>query len=150
MFGAWPQNAFALRELQQRLAESCGKKVGSLTTVSHFAWIDENDAPLAQKILEENDEVTCQWDPRGNFIVDIEGNEIVARHLTPEGKELREFRIDGKKPKAARDLVDQIISELAVSELSHAADLGRQIARAEAAVKLGLKFKQDQPLERTN
>jgi len=39
------------------------------------------------------------------------------------------------------------LRNMLVSELGAAADLGRQLAKAETAVKLGLKFKQDNDLQ---
>jgi len=39
-----------------------------------------------------------------------------------------------------------VLRDMLLSELGAAADLGRQLAKAETAVKLGLVFEQDQPL----
>jgi hypothetical protein len=54
--------------------------------------------------------------------------------------------MDGTKPKAARDLCGIIVKDMLISDLGAACDLGRQLAKAETAVKLGLDFTQDQPL----
>ena len=53
------------------------------------------------------------------------------------------FTEDGTKPKAARDLCAIAIKDMLISELGAAADLGRQLAKAETAIKLGLEFQQD-------
>lgn len=149
MYGAWPLNAFALRKFQEELAYEIGKEVGSLTTISHIAEIYEADWDLAAKVVDNNDALdrTCTYDPRSNYIVKVEGHKIIVDFFSPSGAVLiTTLTIDGKKPKCARDLCAQAIKEMLVSELGAACDLGRQLAKAETAVKLGLRFEQDQPL----
>ncbi len=147
IFNAWPRNLFALRKLQCQLAEETNYELGELTVFSQFAWISLNDLPLATGVVEENYRQTCVWDPRGNFVINIKNGKIIAVHLSPEGKKLQEFSIVGKVPKAAVKLCGEIIGELAVSDLAHAADLGRELAKAETAVKNNLEYKQDNPLK---
>ena len=146
IYNAWPRNLFALRELQRRLAKGVGHELGSLTVVSQFAWVAVDDLAGAEKLVGRYYKPHCEWDPRGNFIIEVKKCEIVVTHLSPRGKLLQEFKIDGRAPKAAVELCGKIIGELAISDLNHAADLGRELAKAEAAVKLGLKYTQDQPL----
>ena len=150
MYGAWPLNAFALRRFQEELALEIGKAVGSLTTISHIAEIYEPDWVLATKVVKQNDSLarTCIYDPRGYYTIKVEGSNIVADFFSPKGlKLLTTLTIDGKKPKSARDLCAMAIKEMLISDLGSACDLGRQLAKAETAVKLGLKFEQDQPLK---
>lgn len=147
VFNAWPRNLFALRELQCQLIGETDYELGLLTVFSQFAWVSKNDLPLAKGIVDENYKQLCEWDPRGNFVIEVEKNKIIAVHLSPEGKKLQEFSVDGKEPKAAVKLCGEIISELAVSDLNHAADLGRELAKAETAVKNNLVYKQDSPLK---
>ena len=148
IYNAWPRNLFALRELQQRLAKSVSYELGSLTAISEFAWVARSDLAQAEKLVDKYYKPHCEWDPRGNFIIEVKGSEIVATHLSPRSKVLQEFRIDGRKPKAAVKFCGEIIGELAISDLNHAADLGRELAKAETAIKLGLKYTQDHPLSR--
>lgn len=143
MYGAWPLNAFALRKLQTVLVEKIGKKVGTLTIISHAAFIDEHDLPVAQKIVRESDQMFCQWDPRGNLAVSVVGKKIVIRHFSPDGQFIQEFKVDGKLPKAADKMVDILLKNQIISLVGHALDIGGQLARAEEAIKLGLKFEQD-------
>ena len=152
IYGAWPLNAFALRTLQQRLAVEIGQDMGVLTTVSHIAEIYDTDWSDSLKIVKDNDNTgrTCQWDPRGYYTVELDGNDIVLKFFNPEGStKLAEFVEDGTKPKVARDMCALAIKDMLISDLGAAADLGRQLAKAETAVKLGLKFTQDQPLSLT-
>ncbi len=146
VFNAWPRNLFALRELQFQLAEAAGCEPGSLTVFSQFAWVANNDLVFAREIVDKNYEQYCVWDPRGNFVIRVKDDEIIAVHISPEGKKLQEFSIDGQEPKAAVKLCGEIVGELAVSDLNHAADLGRELAKAEIAVKHDLDFAQDRPL----
>ncbi|MFW6110009.1 MAG: DUF4346 domain-containing protein [Patescibacteria group bacterium] len=147
IFGAWPRNVFALRRLQGELAESVGKGIGSLVIVSQFAWISESVGARVEEILDKYYQPRCVWDPRGNFLISVKGEQILATHLSPQGIELQKFSINGKTKKAAVKLCQEIIGELAISDLNHAADLGRELAKAETAVKNGLKYIQDQPLD---
>src|SRR4030042_5291381 len=48
MFAAWPQNAFALRKLQTEIANKLSFGVGDLITISHTAFIDENNLVSAE------------------------------------------------------------------------------------------------------
>ncbi len=149
VYGAWPLNAFALRGLQKDIAEKIGWRIGLLTTVSHIAEIYEMDWEDSAKIVRENDGLdrVCQWETRSYYTIDVEGDDIVARFFDPPGAtQLAEFRESGKKPKAARDLCLMAIRGMLVSDLGAAADLGRQLAKAESAIKLGLKFRQDNEL----
>jgi len=147
VFGAWPLNAFALRKLQAVLAEKIKKKVGILTTISQSAFIDNNDLSTAEKIVKENRRVFCQWDPRGNLIIGVEGEEIAVKHFSPNGEFLQEFRINGKKPKAAAKMALKLIEAQVISRVDHALDIGEQLGRAEDTIKLGLKFEQDKRLK---
>lgn len=149
MYNAWPLNAFALRKLQSEIAKQLEVEMGALVTISNMAHIYEHNYSDAEKIVKDNFTPGCEWDPRGNFQIELQGDEIVVRLMTPRGnEELKEWRIDGKSHKAAHELCYQIIDrDLAVSVLGNAADLARQLERAETAVKLGLKYNQDNPLD---
>ena len=150
IYGAWPLNAFALRSLHKKLAKEIGKDMGSLTTISHIAEIYEIDWSDSIKIVSNNDSLnrTCTWDTRGYYTVDVVGSDIALKFFNPEGSlQLAEFTEDGTKPKVARDLCAIAIKEMLISDLGAAADLGRQLAKAETAVKLNMKFVQDQPLK---
>jgi len=149
VYGAWPLNAFALRKFQQDIAVKINKNLGSLTTVSHIAEMYEIDWEDSKDIVEQNDDIarTCMYDTRSNYTIAVEGEDIVLKFISPDGAaELAEFRENGKKPKVARDLCASAIKEMLISDLGAACDLGRQLAKAETAVKLGLVFEQDNVL----
>ena len=147
MFGAWPQNAFALRKLQTEVAKRIGKKVGDLTIISHCAFIDEANMAEARNVVEKNGGLSCQLDPRGNLLVEVEGDNLVVKHLSCQGELLTEYRQNGKVKKAAEKMLEKLLKEKVVSRVDHGMDIGCQLARAQMAVKMGLKFEQDKELE---
>lgn len=150
VYGAWPLNAFALRKFQQEIATKINKNLGSLTTISHIAEMYEIDWEDSKHIVEQNDDLarTCMYERRSNYLITIEGEDIVIKFISPDGaSDLAEFRENGKKPKVARDLCAVAVKEMLIDDLGAACDLGRQLAKAETAVKLGLVFEQDNVLK---
>lgn len=149
MFGAWVLNAFALRRFQETLCKELEIEPGPLITISQIAEIYEYDWDGAEKIVSANDSTsrTCIYDPRSYYTVKVDGKDILCEFFSPDGlRQLASFRVDGTKPKAARDLCALAIKDMLLSDLGSAADLGRQLAKAESAIKLGLVFEQDRPL----
>ena len=146
VFGGWPLNALALRTLQGDLAGKLSCDLGPLITIANMAHLYDHNFDQAQKVVGNHYQLLCQRDPRGDFVVEVQNNEIIATHLSSEGELLAEYRQNGGVEKAALKLGDQILKDLGVSDLGHAMDLGRQLAKAEAAIKLNLKFEQDNSL----
>ena len=74
------------------------------------------------------------YDPRGNFRIGIEGDEIIAV-------------IDGRAYRGTSwaDLFHTIHENRDVSLLDHAAYLGAELFRAELAIRVGRSFEQDGP-----
>lgn len=150
MMGGWPLNVFGLRAFQKELVTMIDKKLklGPLTTISHSAHIYESSWQQAEKLVHDHwIEVSCQWDPRGNLNVEVDGTFIVVKHLSPDGIFLDEYRQDGTKEKAARDLCFQLESAGLFTIMGSAMYAARQIERAETAVKLGIPFLSDVPLK---
>jgi len=150
MFGAWPQNAFALRKLQSEIAQKLGKKAGDLTIISSCAFIDETDLAVAEKKVVGNNQMFCKFEPRGSLLVEVKNENIVVTQIDKVGKTLSEFEVNGNEPKAAEKMIDQLLRDDVISRIDHAIDVGVQIGRAEEAVKLGLIFEQDKNLKSSN
>jgi dihydropteroate synthase len=142
MFGAWPLDALALRLLQKKIADEVGVGLGSLITISNMAHLYGHDFAAAAKIVEENDKLWCEWDPRGNFAIRVEDDLIKVEHLSPDGAFLQKF-----EGRTAREIYQKLDQALAVSLLSHAFDLGCELQKAEIALKSDLAYHQDQPLK---
>jgi len=151
MFSGWPENAFALRSLQELIKTAVAEKtsknlsLGDLIIISESAHIYEDCWEASREILEKNlsAEVTKQTDPRGNFSIEVDNGKIVIEHLTPSGELLR--RIEGASVKKAKTF---LVKNNSVSSLEHALYLGGELKKAELALKHPEVFSyiQDQPL----
>jgi thymidylate synthase len=98
MFSAWPANAMGLRALQEHICDEVARHLstnltlGPLITISQSAhiyddtWDNVNDLIKKQytKIINKRD----YYDPCGNFLIELENNEIVVRQTTPESGEV--------------------------------------------------------------
>ncbi len=98
-------------------------------------------------VLEAKYDRIKDWkmDPKGYFLIKIypETKEIGAGYCTfPDNKLRAEVR-----GKTALEIVNTIIREEMISSLQHAADMGIELFKAEIALKKGIKYVQDDPLE---
>ncbi len=84
-----------------------------------------------------------QADPAGFFViqVDSEAQEIVVEHYSTELKTLRKLRGD-----TALRVYSTIIRNGWVSVMGHAAYLGRELAKAELALRYGWTYEQNKDL----
>lgn len=142
MFGAWPLNIFALRRLQKQVASEIGAEAGSLINISVSAHVYENNWKMAEELVEKHYRdrmMPLEEDPRGFFVIKVDGNEIVAEHRLKDGRKTRyEFR--GIK---AEEIYRRILNENLISMFDHAAYLGKELARAEIALKEGKTYEQE-------
>jgi thymidylate synthase len=138
---AWPENLYGLIAIQRFVAERAGMEPGPITVISHSISIDLPSLAKAKRIAEgkESDEVldsaTGKYNPRfdanGTFTTtfDREKGEIVVQHSF-DGMKLHEYR-----GKSAEEIERQLARDVALSEISHALYLGREIARREFEMK---------------
>lgn len=141
MFAAWPQNALALRKMQDAIAKEVGITMGSLTTISCSAHIYEQDFEAAESIIKRYaDSLKCEWDSRGNFVISLDKDKalIIVSHYSPEGLKIGEYQ-----GKTARSVYLELDKSLAVSQIGHAFYLGRELTKAEIALKQNLRYYQD-------
>ena len=75
-------------------------------------------------------------DPKGDFIIWVADDSIVCKH--------EKLCVVGK---SAKEIVDTILANDLVSRLDHAAYLGRELKKAEIAMKLKKNYVQDQELD---
>jgi len=148
MFSGWVLNAFGLRRLQLHIAQKLSKEIGLLTIFSNCAHIYDNEWQVAREIVEKYGDTLSKnpLDPRGYFVINTQNGEIILKHYSPEGQFLQEFRQNGKEEKAAMKMYYKLITAEAISEISHAFDLGVELEKAEIAVKNDLKYTQDKEL----
>ncbi len=85
----------------------------------------------------------CRLDKKGFFVVHVDSRNyrIVVEHYAYDRKLKNKFL--GTK---AKELCDTILDNGLVSDLGHASYLGRELAKAEIALKNGLKYRQDKSL----
>lgn len=140
IYGAWPENTFALCKLQEEFSKKLKITPGFLTIISNSAHIYADKWVEAQEILQHYypKELTWREDPRGNFEISLRNNKISVVHLTLEGKTGWQF--DGTK---TVDLYKTIINQGLVSLSEHAAYLGKELARAEQALRQRKPYVQD-------
>jgi tetrahydromethanopterin S-methyltransferase subunit A len=85
------------------------------------------------------------YDPKGYFVItlDRQAGQIVLRHYQPDHTPAHEMR-----GRSAESMVLGLLREGLVSQLSHAGYLGNELAKAEAALRLGsaVRYEQDWPL----
>jgi thymidylate synthase (methanogen type) len=145
IFGAWPMNMFALKELQEKVAKEVGVKTGPLTCISHSAHIYENKWKSAKDVLEKfrkSKYYPLRFDERGAFRIRLENGEIVVEHFTSDGKKTQ-YSFRGTN---VVKLYREIIQTNLISRLDHAAEIGAELQKAAIALKLGKKYEQDKEL----
>ena len=149
IFSGWVLNAFGLRTLQKHIANKLSKKMGTLTIFSNCSHIYDNEWQTAEGIVKKyGDKIKFEAsDPRGYFIISIENKDIVVKHYTPKGEYIQEFSQDGTEENASVLMYRKLLLADAVSEISHAFDLGAELQKAELAIKNNLKYVQDKELK---
>ncbi|HLW01841.1 MAG TPA: hypothetical protein VKT82_24520 [Ktedonobacterales bacterium] len=85
------------------------------------------------------------YDPKGYFVISLSraAGQIVLRHYLPDHTPAHEMRGRG-----AETMLLGLLREGLVSQLSHAGYLGGELAKAESALRLGVRvhYEQDRPL----
>jgi thymidylate synthase len=140
---AWLQNVYGLMAIQRHVAEATGVEPGALTVISHSLGIDPRSTrfELANAIAADwrsdddrdlrTGKASLREDPHGYFIVsaDAERGLILAEHRF-DGVLVK--RYEGERAAAVEH---EIAADMAVSLVSHAMWLGRELARAEASLE---------------
>lgn len=137
MYNGWSLNAAAFRYTQYLLCVNLQTELGrpeltlgDLTITSGSAHIYERDWIRADAMLENPTHQPLMFDTKGSFEIsaDCGREKILARHFSPAGELLQEFR-----SKSARELSEKISPF--ISQVSHSIYLGREIERISAQLK---------------
>lgn len=93
-----------------------------------------------QRLIVKGKSKSVKLDRAGYFVIlpDRKKKNILVEHYSYENRLLR--KIEGKK---SRDIYMEIVQNKWVTELTHAAYLGKELARAELSIEKGFKFVQD-------
>ena len=132
----WLLNCYGLMAIQKWVADRVKMITGAITVISHSISIDPRELDRALMIIGKRP-FKVRLDPMGYFRITLDGKEILVEHRF-EDVTLREYR-----GKTAVFLQHQIARDVAVSDINHAIYLGRQLAKAEMALKDGREFVQD-------
>jgi thymidylate synthase len=133
---AYPMNLYGLKAIQDWVAREAGLAPGAIVVISHSLGLDPRELDRALMIIGKRP-FKVRLDPMGYFRVTLDGKEILVEHRF-EDVTLKEYR-----GRTAVSLQHQIARDVALSDINHALYLGRQLAKAEMALKDGREFVQD-------
>jgi thymidylate synthase len=133
---AYPMNLYGLMAIQGWVAKQAGIAPGALVVISHSLGLDPRELDRALMVIGKRP-FKVNLDPMGYFRVTLDGKEILVEHRF-EDVTLKEYR-----GRTAVSLQHQIARDVAISDINHAMYLGRQLAKAEMALKDGREFVQE-------
>ncbi|TVQ56962.1 MAG: thymidylate synthase [Spirulina sp. DLM2.Bin59] len=150
MFSAWPANAMGLRALQVHICEQVTQNsdykltLGPLITISQSAHIYDDTWDAVDQLIANQYNKICKKnefnDPCGNFIIEVQQDEIVVVQTTPNiGEFVYEYR--GKNP---LKLVREICNTSPGIQSKHIGYLGIELQKAFNAIKNNKIYTQDQ------
>ncbi|MEK6936632.1 MAG: thymidylate synthase [Nanoarchaeota archaeon] len=157
MFEGYPENALALRVLQEEVRKEVENglkanghetelKLGNLVILSQSAHIYDDSWERCQKIVDmylpRYSGLLSEFDPRGNLIINVEDDEIVVEHTSNTRETLGLYRA-----KSSEQMRDLLVKENIISLVPHALDIGLELMKAEIAIKMNLHYVQDNRLE---
>lgn len=89
--------------------------------------------------------VPLDYDKKGFFVISVDQDkrEITVKHYFKDNKPGHLV-----KGRSAESILLALLKEDLVSQMSHAGYLGAELAKAETAIKLKLKYTQDRPLKK--
>jgi thymidylate synthase len=149
MFSAWPANAMGLRALQRHIRDEIAKRsdyeltMGPLMTISQSAHIYDDTWDNADRLIANQYAAICNQrnydDPSGNFLIEVDGKEIVVTHTTPgSGEALQCYR--GKNP---LKLLREICADCPAIQPEHSGYLGMELQKAFDCIKNSIHYVQD-------
>lgn len=149
MFSAWPANAMGLRALQIHIKNEIEKRSdyklvsGPLITLSQSAHIYDDTWENVDRLIQMQYKKICKNrefdDPCGNFVIEIDSNEILINQTTPgSGEFVQSYR--GKNPLG---LIRQICEQTPAIKPDHIGYLGIELQKAFAAIKNNSTYTQD-------
>lgn len=149
-WNAYLMNVWALRELQQKIAEQdLGWQLGATIIVSQSAHTYEDCWEAVEELVGValkntfiNPHPHGEWDPRGQFIIELNEakTEIQVTLVAPE--EVGGYALQTWTGNRAATLGIEILRDRLLTDPAHALYLGRQLQRAEDHLHGGLPFRQ--------
>jgi thymidylate synthase len=149
MFAAWVANAMGLRALQQHIRDEIANssdynlRMGPLITISQSAHIYDDTWENADRLIANQYQAIINkrdfFDPSGNFLIEVEGQEIVVTQTTPgSGEVVGCYR--GKNP---LKLLREICANSPTIHPEHSGYLGIELHKACECIKNNISYTQD-------
>ncbi|MBW4603253.1 MAG: thymidylate synthase [Calothrix sp. FI2-JRJ7] len=149
MFAAWPANAMGLRALQQHIRSEISKrsnydlKMGPLITISQSAHIYDDTWENADRLIANQYAAIVNRrnfdDPSGNFLIEVDGQQIIVSHTTPGSGEVIGYH-RGKNP---LKLIRSICASSPGILPEHIGYLGIELQKAAECIKDNIRYTQD-------
>ncbi len=133
---AYPLNLYGLMAIQGWVAARAAMPPGALVVISHSLGLDPRELDRALLVIGKRP-FKVRLDPMGYFRITLDRQDILVEHRYQDVT-LKEYR--GRR---AERLQHEIARDMALSDINHAIYLGRQLSRAEAALKEGREFVQE-------
>jgi tetrahydromethanopterin S-methyltransferase subunit A len=142
----------------ERDLETLRERISSLVarTPGRFEGLEQEEGALLTGTIPQStftpikpggQRAPLTYDPKGYFVMTLDRSmgQIILRHYLPDHTPASEMR-----GRTAESMLLGLIREGLVSQLSHAGYLGGELAKAEAALRLGtgVRYEQDRPLRR--
>jgi len=129
-----------LKVLQERVKSLSDRNPGVFATGQKETGRKQEDF---ESIRPGGQREPLLYDPKGYFVITIEPEqkEILLRHYLPDHTPAHEMRGRG-----ATSMLLGLLRDGLVTQLSHAGYLGEELAKAQTALQLGLRYDQDRPL----
>ena len=120
-------------------------RVETLPALAAAAATEPSLPPAFKRIAAGGKREPVGYDPSGFFIITLDAGagEILCRHYTVDHVAAHEVR-----SRSAERVWLALLREDLISKPSHAAYLGAELAKAESALRLGLRYEQDKPVSR--
>lgn len=149
MFAAWVANAMGLRALQQYIRDEINKRsdynlrMGPLMTISQSAHIYDDTWDNADRLIANQYAAIVNqrdfYDPCGNFLIEVEGKEVVVSQTTPGSGEI----VKHYRGKNALKLVREICTNSPAILPEHIGYLGIELQKACDCITNGKEYIQD-------
>lgn len=135
---AWFENVYGLMALQQYVCGKTNLKPGAITVISHSISLDPQYLEKVKIIHDVVARTSVQRrDPNGHFTIKTDGAEIIVEHW--HGSSI----INEYKAHKPEKIQYMLYRDCAISDISHAIYIGRQLQKAYQCIQNRTTFEQE-------
>lgn len=142
--------------LEENNIEHLQQKILELSKMNKKPYLKNSIASIAEIVPDQEEftilkpdgkRIPLDYDHKGFFVItaDSAKKQITVKHYYKDNKP--GFLIQGHSSEA---ILLSLLQNKLVSQMSHAGYLGAELSKAETAIKLNLKYEQDQSLKKSN